>query len=340
MESYYLRQIADQTRFLTLGGGGFDASAYVLRYLRGDVADLHDATVHGLYVLDDRLSLGFSRLVAVLGETATAFLKEMASQAHTLTEIRDALYRPGKTRAAEQLMDATELLRRERWSLAQETAARAVENDPNNPGVFWALGMSYCGQEQYRLARSAFEEAAAASDGNDAAIALRAAARAAVRDGRPEIAAATLGRAMQELPRFSADRLPMALERAVMLEFAGNVDAACAELEAILGYATTILPEALEVGVFPAGSALEKHAVALLRQSGGDEVRRRQALDQLAEEVEKLITALEAAGGDGDDATTSDRAVALRRQVRAARLLSDRDRQLEILTRIRDACVA
>ena len=101
----------------------------------------------------------------------------LTRQVGLLTQIAETLRTPARTRAAERIADAGELLRHGRHERALRSAEQAIEDDPNNPAAFTAAGWAAFGLSRHREARDFFREAAQASHGDDRQRALRQAAR-------------------------------------------------------------------------------------------------------------------------------------------------------------------
>lgn len=118
-------------------------------------------------------------------EQQTVLLKQ---QTEVLSQIRDAVLTPARTRAAERVADAAQLLRRERWQRALDVSREGIEADPNNPGVFFAAGWALIGLERPDDARAMFEEARDAADGDERSLGARQAARAALAGGNSGLA--------------------------------------------------------------------------------------------------------------------------------------------------------
>lgn len=150
----------------------------------------------------DRVA-GLEREVGIRLEEQTRALQQ---QSEILSQIRDAVLTPAKTRAAERVADAAQLLDRERWDRALAVAEEGIDADPNNPGVFFAAGWALVGLERPDEARSMFEEARDAADGDQRSLGARQAARAALAGGDSALAftLARDARAMAESPNEAA----------------------------------------------------------------------------------------------------------------------------------------
>jgi len=118
----------------------------------------------------------------------------LTRQAATLDEISAAIRTPAKTRAAERLADAAELLRRERREPALALASEATKDDPNNPGGFQAAAWAQLALGDMPAARELLVEAAMASDGADRSRNGRQAARTTLASDGASAALATLER--------------------------------------------------------------------------------------------------------------------------------------------------
>jgi hypothetical protein len=101
----------------------------------------------------------------------------MTRQVELLAQIAETLRTPARTRAAERISDAGELLSRERYERALTVAMQAIDDDPNNPAGFLAAAWASLGLDDVEQARAFFREGAQASDGDQRQSALRQAAR-------------------------------------------------------------------------------------------------------------------------------------------------------------------
>lgn len=109
-------------------------------------------------------------------------------QSEVLEEIRGAVMNPSKTRAAERIADASQLLDHDRFERAVKVAEEATDADPNNPNGFFAAGWALVGLERFEDARAMFEEARDASHGDQRSLGCRQAARSAFLAGKPDLA--------------------------------------------------------------------------------------------------------------------------------------------------------
>ncbi|WP_217924941.1 DUF2510 domain-containing protein [Miltoncostaea oceani] len=173
-----------------------------------------------------QLDLDLSSLMDAVVIQTVSLLEALSAQAGTLSDIRDALQRPGRVRAAERLLAADELLRRGRYKRAHDACCAAVDDDPNNPGVYWGLAFAEMGLGNFARASAALEEAAEAENGERRVLALRAAARAALEAGDP-LRAATLSSAAQSSREWTGEERKLILaERAICEVAAGREDEA------------------------------------------------------------------------------------------------------------------
>jgi tetratricopeptide (TPR) repeat protein len=83
----------------------------------------------------------------------------MIRQVELLAQIAETLRTPARTRAAERISDAGELLRRERYERALTLAIQAIDDDPNNPAGFLAAAWASLGIDNVEQARDFFREA-------------------------------------------------------------------------------------------------------------------------------------------------------------------------------------
>jgi tetratricopeptide (TPR) repeat protein len=102
-------------------------------------------------------------LVSDLDLRLDAQTKLLNQQVDLLTEIAQTLRSPSRTRAAERLRDASELLRHHRNERALTVAEQAIEDDPNNDAAFMLAGWASLGLEDLQRARGHFREAAQAT---------------------------------------------------------------------------------------------------------------------------------------------------------------------------------
>lgn len=84
-------------------------------------------------------------------------------QVDVLADIARTLHNPARTRAAERLVDAAELLRHHRNERALALAEQAIDDDPNNDTAFVVAAWAALGLESHERARGHFREAAQAT---------------------------------------------------------------------------------------------------------------------------------------------------------------------------------
>jgi hypothetical protein len=84
-------------------------------------------------------------------------------QVDLLADIARTLHNPARTRAAERLVDAAELLRHHRNERALSLAEQAADDDPNNDTAFVLAAWAALGLEDLERARGYFREAAQAT---------------------------------------------------------------------------------------------------------------------------------------------------------------------------------
>ena len=89
--------------------------------------------------------------------------KLLSEQVDLLVEMAQTLRSPARTRAAERIRDATELLRRHRNERALTVAEQAIDDDPNNDVAFTLAAWASLGIEDFGRARGYFREAAQAT---------------------------------------------------------------------------------------------------------------------------------------------------------------------------------
>jgi hypothetical protein len=123
----------------------------------------------------------------------------MTRQLELLAQIAETLRTPARTRAAERISDAGELLRRERYERALTLAMQAIDDDPNNPAGFLAAAWASLGVDEDKQARDFFREAVQASDGDQRQSSLRRAARLTFLLEGPQDALKELGDSSEQL---------------------------------------------------------------------------------------------------------------------------------------------
>jgi tetratricopeptide (TPR) repeat protein len=176
------------------------------------------------------VAAAIGQLEADLGLRLDAQTALLGTQVTMLEQIAETLRTPAKTRAAERLEDAGELLRRERWTRALTVAEEAIDADPNNPAGFIAAAWARLGLDAPEQARDSFVEAAAASDRDRRSAALRHAARLTLVVEGP---LGALGFLSQVDETWGADeRAAVKYDRAMYLAEAGLLDEAIGELMA------------------------------------------------------------------------------------------------------------
>jgi hypothetical protein len=148
----------------------------------------------------------------------------MIRQVELLAQIAETLRTPARTRAAERISDAGELLRRERYERALTLAQQAIDDDPNNPAGFLAAAWASLGLDDVEPARNYFREAAQASDGDQRQTALRQAARLTFLLEGPQAALKELGDSPEQLS--PAEEGATDFDRAVYFSNAGESTAA------------------------------------------------------------------------------------------------------------------
>jgi tetratricopeptide (TPR) repeat protein len=102
-------------------------------------------------------------LVADLDLRLDAQAELLNRQVDLLAEIAHTLRSPARTRAAERLSDAAELLRHHRNERALSLAEQAIDDDPNNDTAFVVAAWAAVGLEDLARARGYFREAAQAT---------------------------------------------------------------------------------------------------------------------------------------------------------------------------------
>ncbi len=159
----------------------------------------------------------------------------LEQQAELLSQVRDAVLTPSKTRAAERVVDAAQLLRKERYGRALTVAEEGIDADPNNPGVFFAAGWALLGLERPDDARKMFEEAREAADGDEQSRAARQAARSALAGGNLPLAY-SLVRDARAMAVSDEERAAVAFDVSVYAWLNGDRDTAKEVLESACRY--------------------------------------------------------------------------------------------------------
>jgi len=102
-------------------------------------------------------------LVADLDLRLDAQAELLNRQVDVLADIARTLHSPARTRAAERLADAAELLRHHRNERAPSLAEQAIDDDPNNDTAFVLAAWAALGLDDRARARGYFREAAQAT---------------------------------------------------------------------------------------------------------------------------------------------------------------------------------
>ncbi len=97
---------------------GSMASAQMLAQLRYEVQDV---------------TMAVEDLTREIGLQLQDQTQLMTRQVELLQQIAETLRTPARTRAAERISNAGELLSRERYERALTVASQAIDDDPNNP---------------------------------------------------------------------------------------------------------------------------------------------------------------------------------------------------------------
>jgi tetratricopeptide (TPR) repeat protein len=156
----------------------------------------------------------------------------LREQTELLGSIDTSLRTPARTKAAERIVTAAELLNNERYERARGVAEQAIDDDPNNPGGFVAAAWALLGLDQPEEARAMFREAAECSASETIIRARRNAARLTFVLEGPEAA-------LEELQFFRVKELlslssflsgAVRFDRAVYQAAQGDVRAAIDEL--------------------------------------------------------------------------------------------------------------
>jgi tetratricopeptide (TPR) repeat protein len=204
-------------------------------------------------------------------EEQTAVLRQ---HTEVLGAIHDTLLTPAKTRAAERVADAAQLLDRERWERALMVAEEGIEADPNNPGVFEAAGWALLSMDRLDEARQMFEEARDASDGDARSRAARQAARAALAGDHAALAY-KLGRDARALAVSADERAAVDYDVAVYALLNGDGDIAADSLEAACRHDSRYSEMAVMDRHFDAAPDLRDRAARILTEFA-QAVQRRQ----------------------------------------------------------------
>jgi tetratricopeptide (TPR) repeat protein len=192
----------------------------------------------------DDLAAAVDDMERGIGLRLDAQTEVLREQSTVLREIHGAILTPARTRAAERVADAAQLLARHRWERALAVAEEGIEADPNNPGVFSAAGWALLGMDRMDDARLMFEEARDAADGDERSQAARQAARAALAGGKPELAY-TLARDARAMAESAAEQAAVDYDFGVYALLNGDAQTAGASLEAACRYSSEYCKMAL-----------------------------------------------------------------------------------------------
>jgi hypothetical protein len=103
------------------------------------------------------------RLISDLDLRLDAQTELLSKQVDQLAEIANTLRNPARTRAAERIQNAFELLRHHRNERALTMAEQAIDDDPNNDVAFILAAWASLGVQDSERARGYFREAAQAT---------------------------------------------------------------------------------------------------------------------------------------------------------------------------------
>lgn len=190
---------------LMASAAGSMATAHTLAQLRYDVQDVTMAVE------------SLTREIGLQLQDQTLLL---IRQVELLAEIAETLRTPARTRAAERISNAGELLSRERYERALTLAMQAIDDDPNNPAGFLAAAWASLGLDNVEQARDFFREAKQASDGDQRQSALRQAARLTFLLEGPQNALKELGGSPEQLS--PTEEAATEFDRAVYFSHAGD----------------------------------------------------------------------------------------------------------------------
>lgn len=180
-----------------------------------DVADMADS---------------INRLESTIGLKLDEQTHVLEQQSQALEEIRGAVVNPAKTRAAERVADAAQLLSHDRFERALKVANEAIDADPNNPNGFFATGWALVGLERFDEAREMFEEARDASHGDQRSLGSRQSARSAFLAGKPDLAYA-LVRDARQIAESGDEQAAVAYDIAVYAVAAGDAQTAIESIQ-------------------------------------------------------------------------------------------------------------
>lgn len=203
----------------------------------------------------------------------------LEQQAELLAQIRDAVLTPAKTRAAERVADAAQLLRRERWERALTVAEEGIEADPNNPGVFFAAGWALVALERPDAATEMFEEARDAADGDERSRGARQAARAALAGGNTSLAY-SLARDARQMAESEDERAAVAFDVAVYAHLTGDEETSHDALRSACHHNSRYCQMALVDRNFKDAQHLRDAAAAVLTELSAEIGRLRPQVEQ------------------------------------------------------------
>lgn len=152
-QSASLARTAENTR---PGSSGIDMTP-VIRELRSLGVDIHEVA-GAVASLEQELVLRLDAQTDMLDK-----------QLDVLEQIAEILRNPLRTRAAERVRTANELLRHHRFERALEVTDQAIDDDPNNDLAFIIGGWASFGLKMIDLARVYFREAKQATSGTKGA---------------------------------------------------------------------------------------------------------------------------------------------------------------------------
>lgn len=190
---------------LIASAAGSMATARTLAQLRYDVQDV---------------TMAVENLTREIGLQLQDQTRLLICQVELLAEIAETLRTPARTRAAERISNAGELLSRERYERALTLATQAIDDDPNNPAGFLAAAWSSLGLDNVEQARDFFREASQASDGDQRQSALRQAVRLTFLLEGPQDALKELGDTPSQLS--PTEKAATEFDRAVYFSNAGE----------------------------------------------------------------------------------------------------------------------
>jgi tetratricopeptide (TPR) repeat protein len=214
----------------------------------------------------------------------------LEQQTEMLSQIRDALLTPAKTRGAERVADAAQLLRRERYERALAIANEGIDADPNNPGTFFAAAWALLGLDRPDEARRHFEEARDAADGDEKSRAARQAGRAAMAAGNVTLAY-QLVRDARQMAETGEERAAVDYDVAVYAWLLKDHEAAAESLEAACRYDTRYSEMALLDRNLTDAPGLAELAAAILAELDQQVAERRPILEARLHELRNQLPA-------------------------------------------------